>query len=73
MTTATSAWTEEIVEVAGSRLAIVKGGSGDPLLVLHDEMGHHGALRWHEAPAQSRTRFTSLHIPASANRPGWTG
>ncbi|MCY4579405.1 MAG: hypothetical protein OXD31_10180, partial [Chloroflexi bacterium] len=60
MTTATSTWTEEIVEVAGSRLQIVQGGSGDPLLVLHDEMGHHGALRWHEAMAESNT----LHIPS---------
>ncbi len=60
MTTATSVWTEEIVEVAESRLQIVRGGNGDPLLVLHDEMGHHGALRWHEVLAESNT----LHIPS---------
>ena len=60
MTTATSVWTEEIIEVAGSRLQIVQGGDGDPLLVLHDEMGHHGALRWHEELAESNT----LHIPS---------
>ena len=60
MTTATSVWTEEIVEVAESRLQIVQGGNGDPLLVLHDEMGHHGALRWHETLAESNT----LHIPS---------
>lgn len=60
MTTATSIWTEETIEVAGSRLQIVQGGNGDPLLVLHDEMGHHGALRWHEALAESNT----LHIPS---------
>ena len=60
MTTATSVWTEEIVEVAESRLQVVKGGSGDPLLVLHDEMGHYGALRWHEVLAESNT----LHIPS---------
>ena len=60
MTTATSIWTEEIIEVAGSRLQIVQGGSGDPLLVLHDEMGHYGALRWHETLAADNT----LHIPS---------
>ena len=60
MTTATSILTEEIIEVAGTRLEIARGGNGDPLLVLHDEMGHHGALRWHEALAANNT----LHIPS---------
>ena len=60
MTTATSTWTEEIIEVAGSRLQIAKGGNGEPLLILHDEMGHHGALRWHETLAEGNT----LHIPS---------
>ena len=60
MTTATSIWTEEIIEVAGSRLQIARGGDGEPLLVLHDEMGHHGALRWHESLAEANT----LHIPS---------
>ena len=60
MTTATSIWTEEIIEVAGTRLQIVTGGSGDPLLILHDEVGHYGALRWHEALAENST----LHIPS---------
>ncbi|MXY46356.1 MAG: alpha/beta hydrolase [Chloroflexi bacterium] len=60
MTTATSILTEEIIEVAGTRLEIARGGDGDPLLVLHDEMGHHGALRWHEALAANNT----LHIPS---------
>ena len=30
MTTSTEPWTEEIVEVAGTRLQLVKGGSGAP-------------------------------------------
>ena len=60
MTTATSVWTEEIIEVADTRLQLAKGGDGDPLLVLHDEMGHHGALRWHDALAEGNT----LHIPS---------
>ena len=60
MSTASSTWTEEIIEVAGSRLQMVKGGSGAPLLILHDEMGHHGALRWHDTLAANNT----LHIPS---------
>lgn len=60
MTTASQVWTEEIVEVAGSRLQLAKGGNGSPLLILHDELGHHGALRWHNTLAESNT----LHIPS---------
>ena len=47
--TMTQPWTEEMVEVAGINLQMVKGGSGEPLLILHDEMGHPGWLRYHEA------------------------
>ncbi len=60
MTTTSSVWTEEIIEVAGSRLQIAKGGSGAPLLVLHDELGHNATLRWHDALAENNT----LHIPS---------
>lgn len=48
-------WTEEITQVAGSNLAIIKGGQGKPLLVLHEELGHPGWLSWHEALAKERT------------------
>ena len=72
MTITSSVWTEEIIEVAGTRLQIVTGGSGDPLLILHDEVGHHGTLRWHEALAENST----LHIPSHpgfGDPPEWTG
>ena len=39
MATGTQAWTEELAEVAGTKLQLVRGGAGDPLLILHDEMG----------------------------------
>ena len=61
MTTSSVTWTEEMVEVAGSRIKLVKGGSGDPLLILHDEMGHPGWLRWHEALAQNHTLYIPWH------------
>ena len=60
MTTSSRAWTEETVEVAGTKLRLVKGGSGEPLLILHDEMGHPGWLRFHESLAQHHT----LQIPS---------
>ena len=61
MTTSSATWTEEMVEVAGAQIRLIKGGSGDPLLVLHDEMGHPGWLRWHEALAQDRTLYITEH------------
>ena len=61
MTTSTEPWTEEIVEVAGTRLQLVKGGAGEPLLILHDELGHPGWLRFHEALAQQHSLYMPLH------------
>lgn len=60
MTTGAQAWTEEFVAAAGVRLQLVRGGSGAPLLILHDEMGHHAWLRYHEALAEAY----SLYIPS---------
>ena len=60
MGTTTQTWTEEILEVAGTSLQVVKGGTGNPLLILHDELGHPGWLRFHEELAQHYT----IHIPS---------
>ncbi len=60
MTTSSQPWTEDIVEAAGCRMQLVKGGSGEPLLILHEEMGHPGWLRYHEALSQDYT----LNIPS---------
>lgn len=48
-------WSEEITHVAGTDLAIIKGGQGKPLLVLHEELGHPGWLSWHSALAKDHT------------------
>jgi hypothetical protein len=40
MATAATAGTEEVIEAAGVQLHVVKGGSGSPLVILHDELGH---------------------------------
>jgi pimeloyl-ACP methyl ester carboxylesterase len=61
MTTTSRTWTEEMVEVAGTRLQLVKGGKGEPLLILHDEMGHPGWLSFHEALAQDHTLYIPSH------------
>ena len=60
MTTTSQTWTEEMVELAGTSIQLVKGGSGEPLLILHDEMGYPGWMNFHEALGQSN----ELIIPA---------
>ena len=41
-----------MVEAAGSTVQVVKGGSGNPLLILHEEMGHPGWMSFHESLSQ---------------------
>ncbi|MGB5098792.1 MAG: alpha/beta hydrolase [Porticoccaceae bacterium] len=53
-------WKEETVKVAGSELVVVRGGSGKPLLVLHDEMGYTGWMGWNEELAKSRELIIPL-------------
>jgi pimeloyl-ACP methyl ester carboxylesterase len=38
-------WTETTANIAGTELALVKGGSGKPLLMFHDELGYPGWIR----------------------------
>ncbi len=52
MTTATQTWTRHSRELAGVQTSIVSGGRGDALLVLHDETGYPGWMRWHESLAR---------------------
>ena len=58
--TTTASFTERRVQVAGAEMQIIEGGSGDPLLVLHDEMGQPGWLEFHEKLAQNYT----VHAPS---------
>jgi pimeloyl-ACP methyl ester carboxylesterase len=53
-------WTEETVAVAGTNLAFVKGGTGKPLLVFHDELGYTGWMRWNEELAKERELILPL-------------
>jgi pimeloyl-ACP methyl ester carboxylesterase len=71
MTTATSAaYTEEFVEVAGARVQLRKGGKGEPLLVLHSELGIPGWLRAYEELAQHFTVYVpSLPGFGQSSRP----
>ncbi|HEV3113601.1 MAG TPA: alpha/beta hydrolase [Candidatus Binataceae bacterium] len=54
-------WQEETLHVDQTDLLIVKGGTGRPLLVLHDELGHPGWLKWHATLARDHTLIIPQH------------
>ena len=60
MTGATE-WAPAEFEVGSDRLQVLKTGRGQPLLVLHEELGHPGTLAWHGALAAERTIVLPLH------------
>ena len=61
MTTGSKSWTEEKLNIAGTTLDLVKGGSGQPLLILHDEIGHPGWLSFQETLSQRNTLYVPHH------------
>src|SRR5690242_155274 len=54
-------WQEETVRIDETDLVVVKGGSGRPLLILHDELGYPGWLKWNSALAKNRTLLIPQH------------
>lgn len=45
-------WTETTINVGGTDVALIRGGSGKPLLMLHDELGFPGWVKWNEDLAE---------------------
>jgi pimeloyl-ACP methyl ester carboxylesterase len=52
---------EESHPVGADQLIVLKGGSGKPLLVLHEELGFPGWLKWNEALSERRTLLVPLY------------
>jgi pimeloyl-ACP methyl ester carboxylesterase len=65
-------WSESVVEVAGAKLHLARGGSGPPVLVLHHDIGSPDQLPFYDALA---SRFDVLvpHHPGygRSERPEW--
>jgi len=61
MATNPQEWREETVRVAGTDLTLLQSGTGQPVLVLHEELGHPGWLRWHAELARNHTVILPLH------------
>jgi pimeloyl-ACP methyl ester carboxylesterase len=62
---------ERTVEVIGSSVALLEAGAGRPLLVLHEELGHPGALAWHHEMAKSRRLVIPIQPGFRGPRIGW--
>jgi pimeloyl-ACP methyl ester carboxylesterase len=53
--------TQQRFSVGKAELQVIKGGSGNPLLVFHGEMGDPGWLTWHSALAAEHTLWIPQH------------
>jgi pimeloyl-ACP methyl ester carboxylesterase len=71
-TTAEGTFTEGFVEAAGVRIQLRQGGTGEPLLVLHSELGVPGWLRAYGLLAEHFTVYVpSLPGFDQSARPDW--
>jgi pimeloyl-ACP methyl ester carboxylesterase len=52
---------EETHKIGADQLIVLKGGSGKPVLVLHEELGYPGWMKWNEALSEKRTLLTPLY------------
>jgi pimeloyl-ACP methyl ester carboxylesterase len=52
--------TEKTVRAAGAEIVVIRGGTGKPLLILHDELGYSGWLSWNERLAEERALVIPL-------------
>jgi pimeloyl-ACP methyl ester carboxylesterase len=53
-------WNEETIHVGESDLALIRGGTGKPLLIFHDELGYPGWVSWNAALAETRSLLVPL-------------
>lgn len=69
---ATTSYTDEIIEIAGASLHLLKGGTGRPALVLHGMEGPEGWLRFHDQLSQGATVYAPSHPGyGDSPRPEW--
>ena len=65
-------YTDELIDVAGTRVQVLKGGSGAPVLFLHGAGGNPGWLPYHQALAQLYTVYAPSHPGYDrSSRPDW--
>ena len=66
------AFTEEFVDVGGTKVHMMSGGSGEPLVILHGAGGNAGWLRYAQALADKYTVYIPSHPGyGQSERPEW--
>lgn len=70
--TVARSWQEQVVKVADGNVHLLRGGSGDPVVALHHDIGNPGWLPFYEQLAR---RF-SVYVPShpgygESERPTW--
>ena len=60
---------EETIAVGPTRVEVLIGGAGDPLLVLHGAGGNRGWLRWIERPSPREAKQDSANGGERADPP----
>ncbi len=67
-----TAFTEEMVDVGGAKIQVLKGGSGDPLLLFHGAGGSSGWLNYVQALSEKYTVYLPSHPGyGKSDRPEW--
>jgi pimeloyl-ACP methyl ester carboxylesterase len=61
MPDSSNGYTESTIHVGGTGVTLIRGGSGSPLLVLHEELGHPGWLSWHADLARDHSVIVPVH------------
>ena len=65
-------WSESVAEVAGGKVHLLTSGIGEPLLVLHRDVGNPGWLPFYEQMAQHFTVYVPSHPGFDkSDRPEW--
>ena len=66
------AFSEEFIDVDGSKVQLLKGGHGEPLLILHGTAGNSGWLTYARALAERFTVYLPSHPGFGlSDRPEW--
>lgn len=65
-------WNEGVIEVAGGKVHYLTSGAGEPLLILHRDVGNPGWLPFYEQMA----RYCTVYVPShpgfdKSDRPEW--
>jgi len=68
----TTAFTEEMIDVGGTHIQMLKGGSGEPLVVLHGAGGNSGWLNYVNVLSDKYTVYLPSHPGyGKSERPDW--